>query len=146
MLEVLRATPARRHIAVLGEMLELGTAAESLHRQTGRCAAASGLDMLIGVSGAARWMVEEAVRAGMPREYVRFFDRLLRSRRISSANWPAPATPFCSRAPEASKSSGPWRNYWPDHAVLPALRKTLDDFRTLPRLPLCHLAHRLSRA
>jgi UDP-N-acetylmuramoyl-tripeptide--D-alanyl-D-alanine ligase len=74
MLEVLRATPARRHIAVLGEMLELGAAAESLHRQTGRCAAAAGLDMLIGVRGAARWIVEEAVRAGMPPTAAHFFE------------------------------------------------------------------------
>jgi len=74
MLEVLHATPARRHIAVLGEMLELGAAAESLHRQAGRCAAASGLDMLIGVRGAARWIVEEAVRAGMAPAATHFFE------------------------------------------------------------------------
>jgi UDP-N-acetylmuramoyl-tripeptide--D-alanyl-D-alanine ligase len=74
MLEVLRATPARRHIAVLGEMLELGAAAESLHRQAGRWAAASGLDMLIGVRGAAHWIVEEAVRAGMSPAAAHFFE------------------------------------------------------------------------
>ena len=75
MLEVLRSTPARRHIAVLGEMLELGTAAESLHRQTGRWAAESGLNALIAVGGAARFMAEEAVRAGMPPQSVHFFER-----------------------------------------------------------------------
>ncbi|HXM44577.1 MAG TPA: UDP-N-acetylmuramoyl-tripeptide--D-alanyl-D-alanine ligase [Bryobacteraceae bacterium] len=75
MLEVLRSTPARRHIAVLGEMLELGHAAEFLHRQAGRCAAESGLDALIAVQGAARFMAEEAVRAGMPPHSVHFFER-----------------------------------------------------------------------
>ncbi len=74
MLEVLRATPARRHIAVLGEMLELGAATEPLHRQAGLWAAESGLDMLIGVHGGARWIVEEAVRAGMPPEAAHFFE------------------------------------------------------------------------
>jgi UDP-N-acetylmuramoyl-tripeptide--D-alanyl-D-alanine ligase len=74
MLEVLRATPVRRHIAVLGEMLELGHAAEFLHRQAGRCAAASGLDALIAVQGAARFMAEEAVRAGMPPHSVHYFE------------------------------------------------------------------------
>jgi UDP-N-acetylmuramoyl-tripeptide--D-alanyl-D-alanine ligase len=74
MLDVLRATPARRHIAVLGEMLELGHAAEFLHRQAGRCAAESGLDALIAVQGAARFMAEEAVRAGMPPHSVHFFE------------------------------------------------------------------------
>jgi UDP-N-acetylmuramoyl-tripeptide--D-alanyl-D-alanine ligase len=75
MLEVLRATPARRHIAVLGEMLELGHAAEFLHRQAGRCAAESGLDSLVAVQGAARFMAEEAERAGMPPHSVHFFER-----------------------------------------------------------------------
>jgi UDP-N-acetylmuramoyl-tripeptide--D-alanyl-D-alanine ligase len=74
MLEVLRSTPARRHIAVLGEMLELGHAAEFLHRQVGRCAAESGLDALIAVQGAARFIAEEAVRAGMPPHSVHFFE------------------------------------------------------------------------
>jgi UDP-N-acetylmuramoyl-tripeptide--D-alanyl-D-alanine ligase len=75
MLEVLRSTPARRHIAVLGEMLELGHAAESLHRQVGRCAAESGLDTLVAVQGAARFIAEEAIRAGMPPHSVHFFER-----------------------------------------------------------------------
>ena len=74
MLEVLRATPARRHIAVLGEMRELGHAAEFLHRQVGRCAAESGVDTLVGVEGAARYMVDEAQRAGMSAEAARFFE------------------------------------------------------------------------
>ncbi len=74
MLELLRSTPAPRHIAVLGEMLELGHAAEFLHRQVGRCAAESGLDVLIAVQGAARFIAEEAVRAGMPPHSVHFFE------------------------------------------------------------------------
>jgi UDP-N-acetylmuramoyl-tripeptide--D-alanyl-D-alanine ligase len=74
MLDVLRSTPARRHIAVLGEMLELGHAAEFLHRQAGRCAAESGLDTLVAVRGTARFMAEEAVRAGMPPQSVHFFE------------------------------------------------------------------------
>jgi UDP-N-acetylmuramoyl-tripeptide--D-alanyl-D-alanine ligase len=65
MLDVLAATPARRRIAVLGEMLELGDAAEELHRGVGRYAAARGVDLLVGVRGAARWIVEEARAAGM---------------------------------------------------------------------------------
>jgi len=75
MLEVLRSTTASRHIAVLGEMLELGHAAEFLHRQVGRCAAASGLDALVAIGGAARFMAEEAVHAGIPPQSVHFFER-----------------------------------------------------------------------
>ena len=74
MLDVLRATPARRRIAVLGEMLELGQAAEFLHRQTGRRLAESGIDALVAVHGAARFLAEEAVRAGMPGQAVHFFE------------------------------------------------------------------------
>jgi UDP-N-acetylmuramoyl-tripeptide--D-alanyl-D-alanine ligase len=65
MIDVLRETPAGRRIAVLGEMLELGHAADRLHRQVGRYAAEHGVDVLIGVHGAARAMVESAARAGL---------------------------------------------------------------------------------
>jgi UDP-N-acetylmuramoyl-tripeptide--D-alanyl-D-alanine ligase len=74
MLEVLRTTPARRHMAVLGEMLELGRESEALHRQVGRTAAESRLDALIGVHGDARFLVEEALDSGMRPETARFFE------------------------------------------------------------------------
>ena len=72
MLDVLRETPAARRIAVLGEMLELGAASEELHRQVGRYAgrsAAGRVDLLIGVRGAARAMVEAAAQAGVEAQF-----------------------------------------------------------------------------
>ena len=74
MLDVLASTPAGRRIAVLGEMLELGAAGEHLHREVGRYAAAHGIDVLVGVRGAARHFVEEAQRAGMPEGAASFFE------------------------------------------------------------------------
>jgi UDP-N-acetylmuramoyl-tripeptide--D-alanyl-D-alanine ligase len=65
MIDVLRETPAARRIAVLGEMRELGQAAGELHRRVGRYAAARGVDLLIGVQGEARAMVEAAREAGL---------------------------------------------------------------------------------
>jgi UDP-N-acetylmuramoyl-tripeptide--D-alanyl-D-alanine ligase len=65
MVDVLGATPARRRLAVLGEMLELGFSAEALHREIGAYVAGRGIDVLIGIRGASRHMVDEAVRAGM---------------------------------------------------------------------------------
>jgi len=74
MLDVLRETPARRRIAVLGEMLELGQSTEPLHRQVGKYAAVEGIDVLVGIRGAARFMVEEAVKAGLSDGAAIFFD------------------------------------------------------------------------
>lgn len=74
MLETLAATPARRRIAVLGEMLELGRWAEALHREAGRRVVECGVDVLVGIRGAARYLVEEAVRAGMPPGAAFFFE------------------------------------------------------------------------
>ncbi|HLI82976.1 MAG TPA: UDP-N-acetylmuramoyl-tripeptide--D-alanyl-D-alanine ligase [Bryobacteraceae bacterium] len=74
MLDVLRDTPARRRIAVLGEMLELGSAAEQLHREVGRYAARQGIDFLIGVRGNAYAMIDAAVGAGLPESAAFFFE------------------------------------------------------------------------
>lgn len=74
MLDVLRGTPARRRIAVLGEMLELGRFSEDLHRDVGRHAARCGMDVLVGIRGAAKYVVEEAVRSGLPAGAAFFFE------------------------------------------------------------------------
>jgi UDP-N-acetylmuramoyl-tripeptide--D-alanyl-D-alanine ligase len=74
MLDVLRATPARRRVAVLGEMLELGQSTEPLHRDIGKYVALQGIDVLIGIRGAARFMVDEAVRAGLSDSAAYFFE------------------------------------------------------------------------
>jgi len=74
MLEVLRDTPARRRIAVLGEMLELGRWAEPLHRDVGDYAAVCGLDVLVGIRGAAWHMVDAVKRAGLTAGAALFFD------------------------------------------------------------------------
>jgi UDP-N-acetylmuramoyl-tripeptide--D-alanyl-D-alanine ligase len=58
---------ARGRVAVLGEMLELGEHAVSLHQECGRQAARSGLRALFAVGGeAARHLARAAVDAGMP--------------------------------------------------------------------------------
>jgi len=65
MLDVLRDTPARRRIAVLGEMLELGRWAEPLHRDAGKYAAQCGIDVLVGIRGAACHLLDAAIGAGL---------------------------------------------------------------------------------
>ena len=73
MIEVLRDTPAKRRIAVLGEMLELGRWSEPLHRDVGRYAAASGIDVLIGIRGEACHLVDAAREAGLAVNAAFFF-------------------------------------------------------------------------
>ncbi len=74
MLDVLRDTPARRRVAVLGEMLELGRWAEPLHRDVGSYAVEQGIDVLVGIRGAARASVDAARRAGLSAGAALFFD------------------------------------------------------------------------
>jgi len=74
MLSVLRDTPARRRIAVLGEMLELGLWAEPLHRAVGDYAAECGIDVLVGLRGAACYMLDAAKRSGLRADAAFFFD------------------------------------------------------------------------
>ncbi len=74
MLDVLRDAPARRRIAVLGEMLELGRWTEPLHRDAGTYVAECGFDVLVGLRGAACHMVDAAKRAGLPADAAFFFE------------------------------------------------------------------------
>ncbi len=64
----------RRTFVVAGEMLELGVDAAALHRAAGRDIAALGIDVLWGVRGLARELVEGACAAGMSEEATRFFE------------------------------------------------------------------------
>jgi UDP-N-acetylmuramoyl-tripeptide--D-alanyl-D-alanine ligase len=73
---VARETRVSRKVAVLGEMLELGEHSLSLHRASGRTAAAAGLRLLFAIGGPpARALADAAVEAGMPASAVRYAER-----------------------------------------------------------------------
>lgn len=74
MLDLLKAEPAARHIAVLGEMLELGRWSVGLHRSVGDYACEAGISVLIGIRGAACHIINEAVTRGLPAAAAYFFD------------------------------------------------------------------------
>lgn len=64
MLQVLADTPAKRRVAVLGEMRELGPASPRLHRELGARVVRLGIDALMAVAGDARHILEGARAAG----------------------------------------------------------------------------------
>jgi UDP-N-acetylmuramoyl-tripeptide--D-alanyl-D-alanine ligase len=70
MVDALAAMKAGRRIVVAGEMLELGPAAEEMHRAAGRHIAQKKIDLLLGVRGLAQRMVEGARHAGAQAEFV----------------------------------------------------------------------------
>jgi UDP-N-acetylmuramoyl-tripeptide--D-alanyl-D-alanine ligase len=70
MVDALAAMPAKRRIAVVGAMFELGPASEELHRQAGEHIASQKIDLLLGVRDQAQHMVEAAREAGMRAEFV----------------------------------------------------------------------------
>jgi UDP-N-acetylmuramoyl-tripeptide--D-alanyl-D-alanine ligase len=74
MVDLLADTPARRRITVLGEMLELGRLSAPLHRDLGFYVARSGLNVLVGIRGAAIHAVEAAIAAGLPASAACFFE------------------------------------------------------------------------
>jgi UDP-N-acetylmuramoyl-tripeptide--D-alanyl-D-alanine ligase len=74
MLDVLKDMPAKRRIAVLGEMLELGRWSEPLHREVGLYVARCEVSVLVGIRGAARFLVESATSAGLSSDAAFFFE------------------------------------------------------------------------
>jgi UDP-N-acetylmuramoyl-tripeptide--D-alanyl-D-alanine ligase len=63
-LDILGELPAKRRLAVLGDMLELGAYEEEAHRQVGRWVAAVA-DGLVTIGSRARLIAEEAAAAGL---------------------------------------------------------------------------------
>jgi len=70
MVDALAAMKANRRIVVAGEMLELGPASEEMHRECGRHMAERKIDILIGVRGMSRAMVDAASQSGVRAEFV----------------------------------------------------------------------------
>jgi UDP-N-acetylmuramoyl-tripeptide--D-alanyl-D-alanine ligase len=70
MVDVLVTMKGTRRIVVAGEMLELGSAGEQMHRDLGRHIGGQPVDVLIGVRGLAQAMVEGAKQAGGQAEFV----------------------------------------------------------------------------
>jgi alanine racemase len=68
-LETLRVLPGRPRIAVLGDMAELGTASEELHRLVGQ-RAAEVVDLLVVQGTSSTWTADAAVKAGLDPERV----------------------------------------------------------------------------
>jgi UDP-N-acetylmuramoyl-tripeptide--D-alanyl-D-alanine ligase len=70
MVDALAEMPARRRIVVAGEMLELGPQGEEMHRESGRYIAKKDIDVVIGVQGLARQIVDSAKQEGTTAEFV----------------------------------------------------------------------------
>jgi len=65
-IDVLNEIEAKRRIAVLGDMLELGSWSTVAHKETGAYVAGSRTDMIITVGQAAAHIAEGAMEAGFP--------------------------------------------------------------------------------
>lgn len=72
-LHSLAGLPARRKVAVLGDMLELGPRETEFHRRAGERVVKEGWDILIATGPLASLMAEGAVAAGMPQNAVIVF-------------------------------------------------------------------------
>jgi UDP-N-acetylmuramoyl-tripeptide--D-alanyl-D-alanine ligase len=70
MIDALAEMPAKRRIVVAGEMLELGPAAEHLHRRAGQHAGKKKIDFVIGVRGLAKNTSDAAKESGSAAEFV----------------------------------------------------------------------------
>jgi UDP-N-acetylmuramoyl-tripeptide--D-alanyl-D-alanine ligase len=69
MIDTLASMPAQRRILVAGEMLELGSTGEVLHRECGRHAAEKKIDVVIGVRGMAKALAESACGSGVQAQF-----------------------------------------------------------------------------
>ncbi len=64
MVDALLAMPAERHVVIAGEMLELGPDSRALHQACGRRMVERGVNVVVGVRGAAEALVQAAQEVG----------------------------------------------------------------------------------
>ena len=83
-LVALSLLPGRRHVAVLGDMLELGPSAPELHRERGR-ALAGRVDLVIGVGPLAKELLSGARAAGLNGGSLHHFDSATEAAREAAA-------------------------------------------------------------
>ena len=72
-LETLAELPAKRKIAVLGDMLELGKHTITAHREIGEMAAGKKIDLLITVGVRAKFFAEGATKTGFNKKQILSF-------------------------------------------------------------------------
>lgn len=73
-LESLSTVPAGRHVAVLGDMLELGQEEERFHIEAGELVHSLGWDCLVTVGPLSRFMAKGALDAGMDKSRIFSFE------------------------------------------------------------------------
>jgi UDP-N-acetylmuramoyl-tripeptide--D-alanyl-D-alanine ligase len=73
-LAALAGLPGGRRLAVLGDMLELGSEEAAFHREAGARAAALGVDLLVLVGPLSRHTADAATGAGLDPEHVLVFE------------------------------------------------------------------------
>ncbi len=66
--------PAKRRMAVLGDMLELGEREAEFHTEAGKQVAQSGWNILVAAGPLSSYMVEGALSAGMKKEQIFHFE------------------------------------------------------------------------
>jgi len=64
----------KRKIAVLGDMLELGSYSETLHRLVGKSVYDNKIDILICVGDNSKYIIDEAIKLGMNKNNCYHFD------------------------------------------------------------------------
>ena len=68
-LEVLARMSAKRKVAILGDMLELGEYSENLHRKVGEEVVKNKVDILLTIGENSRAIADEAKKQGMKEVY-----------------------------------------------------------------------------
>ena len=86
-LEYLKGLNAKRKIAVLGDMFELGDFSKELHEKVGKEVYKNNIDILICTGENARYIVESAKKSGMNEKNVYYFNNKNQTQEFIESNW-----------------------------------------------------------